>query len=219
MNLTPAHSDIARHGNYTYWNGTGKAPNEGALTFTDKAKFVEFLYEDLGWETASTTGEPLGIWVPDIKTGFPVEVGPFTNIGGPGFQWLVVLKGTKRLPTTVRFPHIGGLTFGRHVTLGSNVTIDRGALGATHISDNVHIDSQVHVGHNAYIGRNSIITAGAIIGGSAVLVEQNYVGLGAVIRNQVRVGRHAKIGQGANVVADIPAGDRWWVGNPAREMT
>jgi acetyltransferase-like isoleucine patch superfamily enzyme len=216
MQLTPAHSNVAGVNNYCYWDGEGTHPL-AARVFRDKAEFVAYLYEDLGaWDVAQTNGEPYGPWL--WGSNQPDWMGTECRVGQPGFQWLEVKYPDSLRYRTVRFPHIGGIWFGEEVTLGSNVTIDRGALGDTLIGNNVHIDSHVHIGHNADIGYNTQITAGAIIGGSAVLEGNNYVGLGAIIRNKAQIGLGAKIGMGAVVVKDIPPGDAWWVGNPARKL-
>ncbi len=89
-----------------------------------------------------------------------------------------------------QFPQIGSLEVGNDVEIGANTTIDRGALGATIISDGVKIDNLVHIGHNVKVGRNVVIAAQVGISGS-VTIEDNVVFAG-----QVGIGDHAHIGEG-----------------------
>jgi UDP-3-O-[3-hydroxymyristoyl] glucosamine N-acyltransferase len=204
VHLTPAVSTEAGPDNYCYWNGEDKwkpASNVGRF-FRSKAMFAEQVYKDY----------PDGL--PEAKiTGWPVETGSYVVIGQDGFGWF---HPTIRMHWK-RFPHIGGVTFGDEVEVGSHVTIDRGAIGDTYIGTGVKIDNGVHIGHNAIIGANTLITAHAVIGGSAILGQGVYVGLGAVIKNHIYVGPYATIGMGAVVVKDVPYGETW-VGNPAAEL-
>lgn len=195
--LTPAASDAATATNYTWHNGIRNYPHRAGYVFTSKEAIAEQIYDDY------PEGVPVGIW------NTPTIMGAGCVIGGNGFGWYG--------DPPKRFPHIGGVVFGKDVELGSNVTIDRGALGDTTILDNVKIDNGVHVGHNARIGRNSILTAHCIIGGSANIAEKVWVGLGAIIKNQITVGAGATIGMGAIVVKNVEPGVTV-VGNPARPM-
>ena len=50
--------------------------------------------------------------------------------------------------------------------IGANCTIDRGALGNTHIANGVKLDNQIHIAHNVVIGKNTAIAAQTAIAGS-----------------------------------------------------
>ncbi len=214
MQLTPSTSWEATKDNYCYWDGsTAREPKKYGHLFLRVEGFARRIYDDYGWETSQTTGEPLGPLILDDSID-PAYIGDWCVIGRPGFNWLMIDK-LKRFHT--RFPHIGGITFGDNVTLDDFVTIDRGGVGDTIIGSDVHIDSHVHVGHNARIDNGVQITAGAIIGGGATIGNDVFIGLGAIIRNKVVIGDGAVIGMGAVVVEDVPDGETW-VGNPAREL-
>lgn len=216
VQLTPATSWTAGPDNYCYWDRSParKPYDNPALIFDTVEDFARRIYDDYGWETAQTTGEPLGYWRIGDNTDWPQHMGQFCRIGAAGFNWLRLHEEDGNYS---RFPHIGGVTFGDRVTIENNVTIDRGGVGDTIIERDVHIDSHVHIGHNASIGQGTIITAGAIIGGGAVLGHDVYVGLGAIVRNKIYIGAGATIGMGAVVVKNVPAGETW-VGNPARKL-
>lgn len=194
--LTPAPKHAAWQFNYTWYNGKGDIPIHAGYCFTDKAEFAEQIYKDY----------PDGLPAPTIKNKAHT-IGEGTIIGGEGFGWY----GNP----PKRFPHIGGVSIGTNVEIGSNVTIDRGALSNTIIFHDVKIDNGVHVGHNAVIREGSILTAHCVIGGSARIGVGCWIGLGALIKNQIRVGNNVTVGMGAVVLKDVPDGVTV-VGNPAR---
>ena len=64
---------------------------------------------------------------------------------------------------------IGGLVLGDDVSVGSNTTIDRGALNDTTIGNGVQIDNQVQIGHNTTIGDHTLICGQVGIVGSTTI--------------------------------------------------
>jgi UDP-3-O-[3-hydroxymyristoyl] glucosamine N-acyltransferase len=90
-----------------------------------------------------------------------------------------------------KFPQVGWLEIGNDVEIGANVTIDRGALGATVIADGTKFDNLVHIGHNVRVGRNVVMAAQAGIAGSSVIEDNVMMG------GQVGIGDHAHVGEGA----------------------
>ena len=197
--LTPAPKYEAGPSNYTWHDGNGPYPSGAAFVFNTRESIAEQIYKDY----------PDG--TPTCIMGHEYLVGQNTVIGGDGFgwyQWGIYKK---------RFPHIGGVYIGDHVEIGSCVTIDRGALGDTIISDGVKIDNGVHIGHNATIREGTLLAAHCVIGGSAVIGKDVWVGLGAQIKDYVKVGNRAVVGMGAIVIRDVEP-DTVVVGNPAREL-
>ncbi len=119
-----------------------------------------------------------------------------------------------------KFPQIGRLEIGNDVEIGANVTIDRGALDATVISDGVKLDNLVQVGHNVKLGENVVIAAQTGVSGSSVLEKNVLVG------GQVGIADHVTIEEGAilGAQAGIPSnkvirgkGVVFW-GTPARPI-
>jgi UDP-3-O-[3-hydroxymyristoyl] glucosamine N-acyltransferase len=90
----------------------------------------------------------------------------------------------------VLFPQQGRLVIEDRVEIGSNTTIDRGALGETRIGRGTKIDNLVHIGHNCVIGKNVVIAAQTGISGSSVVED------GAILGGQVGIGEHATVGEG-----------------------
>ena len=89
-----------------------------------------------------------------------------------------------------KFPQVGRLVIEDDVEIGSNTTIDRGALDETRIGRGTKIDNLVHIGHNCHLGQNVVIAAQTGLSGSIVI--ENDVVLGG----QVGIGEHARIEEG-----------------------
>jgi UDP-3-O-[3-hydroxymyristoyl] glucosamine N-acyltransferase len=146
---------------------------------------------------------------PRTEIGHRVRIHSGTVIGSDGYGY-VLDGGFHR-----KVPQIGNVIIGDDVEIGSNVSVDRGALGATVIGKGTKIDNLVQIAHNVEIGEHCLIVAQVGIAGSAKL--GNYV----VLAGQVGIGGHLKLGNqvtvGAQsgVMTDIPDGGKW-LGAPAR---
>jgi len=113
-----------------------------------------------------------------------------------------------------KVPQIGNVIIRDDVEIGSNVSVDRGALGPTIIGAGTKIDNLVQIAHNVSIGEHALIVSQVGIAGSSKL--GNYVILGG----QVGVAGHLKLGNNVSVAAQsgvmhaIPDGEKW-MGSPA----
>jgi UDP-3-O-[3-hydroxymyristoyl] glucosamine N-acyltransferase len=99
-----------------------------------------------------------------------------TVIGSDGFGFAPSRDGWKKIH------QLGAVVVGDNVEIGSNCSIDRGALGNTIIHDGVIIDNLVHIAHNVKIGKRSAIAGCVGIAGSANIGE-NCTVAGAVAIN------------------------------------
>jgi len=88
---------------------------------------------------------------------------PGVVIGGDGFGF------APDHGTWLKVPQIGTVRIGNDVEIGSNTTIDRGAIEDTVIDDGVKLDNQIQVGHNVRIGAHTVIAACAGISGSVTI--------------------------------------------------
>jgi UDP-3-O-[3-hydroxymyristoyl] glucosamine N-acyltransferase len=91
----------------------------------------------------------------------------------------------------VKFPQLGTVIIGEDAEIGANTTIDRGALGATTLGDDVKLDNLVHIAHNVQIGSHTAISAQTGIAGSTI------IGKNCVIGGQVGMGDHCRLEDGA----------------------
>ena len=108
-------------------------------------------------------------------------------IGGKGFGFTP--------DTKIEIRHIGKVIIGNNVDIGSNTTIDRGAIASTTIEDNVRIDNLVQIAHGVSIGKNTIIAAQCGIAGSTK------IGANCLMGGQVGISGHLKIGDNVRIAA------------------
>lgn len=148
-----------------------------------------------------------------VKIGNRVIIHAGTVIGSDGFGY-VPANGRYH-----KFPQIGDVIIEDDVEIGSNSSIDRGALASTIIGQGTKIDNLVQIAHNVKIGKNCILAAQVGISGSAVL-EDN-----VILGGQVGIADHVRIETGAIVGAQagVPTGkiirrDTLVWGTPARPM-
>ncbi len=143
------------------------------------------------------------------QIGKRVRIHSGTVIGADGFSY-VFDAGAHR-----KVPQVGNVIIGDDVEIGSNVSIDRAALGSTSIGRGTKIDNLVHIAHNVEIGEHCILCGQVGFAGSTKL--GNYV----VLAGQVGIGGHLKIGDRvtigskAGVMHNIPDGESW-LGLPAQ---
>lgn len=117
---------------------------------------------------------------------------PGAVIGSDGFGY------TKVDGNNIKIEQIGRVILENDVEIGSNTTIDRGAIGDTIIKKYTKIDNLVQLGHNGIIGENCFIISQVGIAGSSE------VGDNCTLAGQVGVAGHIKIGD--NVVLGAQSG-------------
>ena len=153
---------------------------------------------------------------PQVRLGDRVVIHAGAVLGSDGFGYVSDAK-TGRYE---KFPQIGRLEIEDDVEIGSNSTLDRGALDITRIRRGTKIDNLVHVGHNVDIGEDVVIAAQTGISGSSVIEN------GVIIGGQVGIADHVRIEAGAILGAQsgIPSkkvirgkGIIFW-GTPARPI-
>ncbi len=146
----------------------------------------------------------------DCRIGNNVILHSSAVIGSDGFGFAESDRGLKKIK------QIGWVEIDDDVEIGSNTSIDRGALGPTRIGRGTKIDNLVQIAHNVEIGQNCIIVSQVGISGSTK------IGDGVVLAGQVGIVGHLEIGDGVRVGAQsgvsksVPAG-RAVFGSPARD--
>ncbi|MCG8378745.1 MAG: UDP-3-O-(3-hydroxymyristoyl)glucosamine N-acyltransferase, partial [Proteobacteria bacterium] len=116
-----------------------------------------------------------------IQIGDHVVLHPGVVIGSDGFgianddgKW-------------VKIPQLGSVTIGDNVEIGSNSTIDRGAIEDTIIENGAKIDNLVQIGHNVHIGENTAIAGCVGISGSARIGKRCMIGGAAGIGGHLSI--------------------------------
>lgn len=142
------------------------------------------------------------------QIGHRVRVHAGTVIGSDGYGY-VLDQGIHR-----KIPQVGAVIVQDDVEIGANVTVDRGALGATVIGRGTKIDNLVQIAHNVVTGEHCLDISQVGIAGST------RVGSYVVLAGQVGIAGHLKIGNRVSVGAqsgvmhNIPDGEKW-LGSPA----
>ena len=131
-----------------------------------------------------------------------------TVIGSDGFGY-VLDQGAHR-----KVPQIGNVEIHDDVEIGANVTVDRGALGATVIGKGSKIDNLVQIAHNVVIGEHCIVISQVGIAGSTKL--GNHVTLAGQVglAGHLNLGNSVTVAAQSGVMSDIPDGGKW-LGSPA----
>ena len=118
-------------------------------------------------------------------------------IGSDGFGY------AKDDSNWLAIPQIGRVILGDNVDIGSNSTIDRGALDDTIISSGVKIDNLVQIGHNCIIGENTIIAGCVGIAGSAKIGKNCAIGGAAMILGHLSITDDVTISPGSMITRSI----------------
>ncbi|MCL1825872.1 MAG: UDP-3-O-(3-hydroxymyristoyl)glucosamine N-acyltransferase [Betaproteobacteria bacterium] len=111
-------------------------------------------------------------------------------IGSDGFGFARESSGK-----WVKIPQIGRVVIGNDVEIGSNTSVDRGALEDTVIGDGVKLDNQIQIGHNTRIGEHTAVAGSTGIAGSAI------IGARCMIGGQAGISGHISIADDAVVFA------------------
>jgi UDP-3-O-[3-hydroxymyristoyl] glucosamine N-acyltransferase len=99
----------------------------------------------------------------DVHIGSRCIVHPGAVIGSDGFGNAMSDTGW------VKVPQVGGVRIGDDVEIGSNTTIDRGAIDHTVIENGVRLDNLVQIAHNVRIGEHTAMAAMTGISGSTII--------------------------------------------------
>jgi len=116
------------------------------------------------------------------KIGERVIIHSGTVVGSDGFGFNRDDKGIYR-----KVPQIGSVIIEDDVEIGSNVSIDRAAIGSTIIKRGVKVDNLVQIAHNVSIGEDTVIASQTGISGSTK------IGNRCILAGQVGIVGHIDI--------------------------
>ena len=203
------------------------------ITASPKAAFARtlerlFTRVDEGEAKIDSTADvhPTAVIGPGVRIGARTRVGPycvveFADIGEDcelkahaviGGNGLGVAGDSDGL---VDMFHVGTVSIGDRVRIGSQSCVDRALMGETVLEDDVKLDNLVQVAHNCRVGARTICASFVGISGSC------NVGTDVKMGGQVGLADHLTIGDGATLLAkagvmhDVPAGETW-LGQPAQ---
>ena len=116
-----------------------------------------------------------------VSIGERTVIQPGAVIGGDGFGF------AQDAGRWLKVPQIGSVRVGCDVEIGSNTTIDRGAIEDTVIEEGAKLDNLIQIGHNVRIGAHTALAACVGVSGSTS------IGRRCMIGGQVGIGGHLTI--------------------------
>ena len=143
--------------------------------------------------------------------GAAVEIGAGAVVGETGFG-LAYERGEM-----LTLPHVGRVLIEDEVTLGANVTVDRGMFEDTRLKRGCRIDNLSHIAHNVEVGEYTIMAAFAGISGSVRLGRGVQCGGRTGVADHLTIGDGARLAADSAVMRDVPAGETW-AGSPAQPI-
>ena len=144
-----------------------------------------------------------------VGNGVIVHAG--ADIGQDGFGYTAGPGGM------VKIPQIGRVVIQDDVEIGSNTTIDRGALVDTVVGEGTKLDNLVQLAHNVAIGRHCAIASQSGMSGSVTLGDAVMVGGQVGVTPHSTVGSGAQLAGGAGIVKKVNPGERV-AGRPHRPV-
>ncbi|APX62617.1 UDP-3-O-(3-hydroxymyristoyl)glucosamine N-acyltransferase [Acinetobacter schindleri] len=115
------------------------------------------------------------------KIGDRVRIHANSVIGSEGFGFAPYQGKWHRIA------QLGSVRIGHDVRIGSNCSIDRGALDDTILENGVIIDNLVQVAHNVKIGANTAIAAKTAIAGSTSIGKNCIIGGATAISGHLNI--------------------------------
>ncbi len=76
----------------------------------------------------------------------------------------------------VKIPQLGAVTIGSDVEIGSNTTVDCGAIENTIIGNGVRLDNLIQIAHNVEIGDHTAIASMTAVAGSTIIGQYCMIG-------------------------------------------
>ena len=118
-------------------------------------------------------------------------------IGGDGFGF------ASEAGVYIKIPQTGRVVIGDDVDIGSNTSIDRGALADTVIEDGVKLDNQIQIGHNCHIGAHTAMAGCVGVAGSAKIGSRCTFGGAAMVLGHLEIADNVHISSGSMVSRSV----------------
>ncbi|MFZ1289363.1 MAG: UDP-3-O-(3-hydroxymyristoyl)glucosamine N-acyltransferase [Melioribacteraceae bacterium] len=135
-----------------------------------------------------------------------------TVIGSDGFGYTPDSQGIYH-----KIPQIGNVIIEDYVEIGSNVSIDRAAIGSTIISKGVKLDNLIQIAHNVKIGKNTVMSAQSGVSGSTKIGENCVFGGQAGATGHIEIADKVLVGAQSGISKSITKPGTYF-GSPAMEL-
>jgi len=147
----------------------------------------------------------------DVVIGDRVTLHAGAVVGSDGFGFVPGSDAHRKIP------QVGTVVLEDDVEIGSNATIDRATLGATHVGRGTKIDNLVMIGHGSRLGPHCLLAGQAGLAGSTQLGHHVMMGGQAGASGHLSIGDGVQIAAQTGIHRDIPAGAVYG-GYPAMEV-
>ena len=149
--------------------------------------------------SVASTRRAAGPSLSSIHDAADPPTAPTVVIGEDGFGFI---HDENNVP--LRFPHVGYVEIADNVEIGCFNLIARASLEKTVVGEGTKTGDFVQIPHNAQVGRHCLFAAYAKVGSGAIVEDHVFLGVRSSMREGVRIGKWAMIGQGAVVLRDVP---------------
>lgn len=135
--------------------------------------------------------------VQDVRMGDRCIVHSGAVLGSDGFGNAMSDGGW------VKVPQVGGVRIGNDVEIGSNTTIDRGAIDDTLIGNGVRLDNLIQIAHNVEVGEHTAMAAFTGISGSTIIGKRCMFAGQAGVVGHINICDDVVVGGAAMISKDI----------------
>lgn len=136
--------------------------------------------------------------------GSQCEIHPHTSIGSDGFGYAVGAGGR-----STKIPHLGIVTVGDRVEIGSNCAIDRATITSTYIRSGTKLDNICHIAHNCDLGEDGFYTAGFMMAGSTTIGKRFMTGGNSVVGTHLTLADDVNLAGRSTVTNDVRVGGQY----------
>ncbi len=122
-----------------------------------------------------------------------------TVIGSDGFGFAPDLAAGE----WVKVPKVGNVIIGDDVEIGSNTSIDRGAMANTVIENGCKIDNLVQIAHNVHVGALTVIAGNTAVAGSTTIGKMCMIGGSTSFSGHLKIADQTTISGGTTIIRSI----------------
>ena len=146
-----------------------------------------------------------------VRIGERCILHPGVVIGGDGFGLAMHEDRWHKIP------QIGSVVIGDDVEIGSNTTVDRGALDDTVIEEGCKLDNQIMIAHNVRIGAHTAMAGFSGVAGSTTVGRYCKISGASRINGHISIADHVTITATGLVLKDIREPGVYSSGTPLME--
>lgn len=161
---------------------------------------------------ADTVIKPGAVICHAVHIGERCTIHPNSTIGADGFGFASSADGW------VKIEQLATVIIGNDVEIGSNSTIDRGALEDTVVEDGAIIDNLVQIGHGVRVGSQTAIASQVGISGSTEIGARCVIAGQAGMAGHLTIADDVHIGGQGRVASSVTEPGHYSSGTPIQPL-